>query len=235
MVQRELADEEDIEAAALGEGFEDARDPTEVDRVLHRTAPDDDPDGDGPSGPRRYPMFGPQRFEDLQESGAVEHLADGYDPRREHAETPRVQSAGQVLGEHGKALLGLVVARQSDRQQRQWLPGAVLVGDDMGADLVVQQGLDAVRPESGGFGDEQPAERHHQLGDVVAHLDVSREVRIHGAVSIELRTSRLRERPGRDAPGAGSSGWDGLEQLLRGGRERLGDPSVELQRPVHEP
>jgi hypothetical protein len=25
---------------------------------------------------------------------------------------------------------------------------------------VMQQGLDAVRPESGGFGDEQPAERH---------------------------------------------------------------------------
>jgi hypothetical protein len=57
VVQRELADEEDIEAAALCEGFEDARDPTEVDRILHTTAPDDDPNGDGPSGPRRYPMF----------------------------------------------------------------------------------------------------------------------------------------------------------------------------------
>ena len=155
-----------------GEGVEDARDPTQVDRVLHRTAPDDDPDGDGPGGPRRYPVVGPQRLEDLQESGAVEHLADGDDPRREHAEAPRVQSAGQVLGEHGEALLGLVVAGQPDREQRQRLPGAVLVGDDMGADLVVQQGLDAVRPESGGLGDEQPAERHHQLGDVVAHLDV---------------------------------------------------------------
>ena len=81
----------------------------------------------------------------------------------------------------------------------------------MGADLVMQQGLDAVRPESGGLGDEQPAERHHQFGDVVAHLDVSREVWIHGAVSIELRTSRLRERPSRHAPGVGSFGWDGLE------------------------
>ena len=99
-------------------------------------------------------------------------LADGDDPRREHAQTPRVQPAGQVLREHGESLLGLVVAGQADRQQRQWLPGAVLVGDDVGADLVVQQGLDAVRPDGGGLGDEQPAERHHQLGDVVAHLDV---------------------------------------------------------------
>ena len=81
----------------------------------------------------------------------------------------------------------------------------------MGADLVMQHGQDAVRPKSGGFGNEQPAERHHQFGDVVAHLDVSREVWIHGAVSVELRTSRLREHPGRDAPGAGSLGWDGLE------------------------
>ena len=81
----------------------------------------------------------------------------------------------------------------------------------MGADLVMQQGLHAVRPYSGGLGDEQPAERHHRFGDVVAHLDASREVWIHGAVSIELRTSRLREHPGRHAPGAGDSGWDGLE------------------------
>ena len=117
-------------------------------------------------------MLGPQRLEDLQEAGAVEHLGDGDDPGREHAETPRVQPAGQVLREHGEAFLGLVVAGQSDRQQLQGLPGAVLVGHDVGADLVVQQGLDAVRPDSGGLGDEQPAERHHQLGDVVAHVDV---------------------------------------------------------------
>jgi len=48
VVQRELADEQDIEAASLCEGFEDARDPAEVDCVLHGTAPDDYPDGDGP-------------------------------------------------------------------------------------------------------------------------------------------------------------------------------------------
>ena len=81
----------------------------------------------------------------------------------------------------------------------------------MGADLVMQQGLDAVRRESGGFGDEQPAEGHHQFGDVVAHLDVHREVWIHGAVSIELLTSRLRERPSGDASGTGRFGGDCLE------------------------
>src|SRR4029453_4386494 len=52
VVQRELADEERIETAAFSKSFEKARDPTEVDRVPHETAPDDDPDGDGPSGPR---------------------------------------------------------------------------------------------------------------------------------------------------------------------------------------
>ena len=58
---------------------------------------------------------------------------------------------------------------------------------------------------------------------------------IHGAVSIALRTSRVCEHPGRDAARAGGLSGDGLEQLLRGGHERLGDPSVELQRSVHEP
>ena len=154
-------------------GVEDAGDPAQVDRVLHRAAADDDPDGDGPRGPRRDRVVGAQRLEDVQEAGAVEHLADGDDPRREHPQASRVQPAGQVLGEHGEALLGLVVAGQADGQQRQGLPGAVLVGDDVGADLVVQQRLDPVRPEGGGLGDEQPAERHHQLGDVVAHLDAA--------------------------------------------------------------
>jgi hypothetical protein len=180
-------------------------------------------------------MLCPQRFKDLQKSGAVEHLADGHHPRRKHPETPRVQSAGQILREHGKTLLGLVIARQSDPQQRQWLPGAIEVGDHMGADLMMQQRLDPLGPESGGLGNEQPAERHHQVGDVVAHLQVSREAGIHRTVSVELRTSRLRERPRRHAPAVGSLSRDGLQQLLRRRRQRLHDPSVELQRPIHEP
>ena len=59
LVQRELADEEDIQAGAFCEGFQDARDPPKIDRVLHRTPSDDDADGDGPCGPRRYAMFFP--------------------------------------------------------------------------------------------------------------------------------------------------------------------------------
>src|SRR5215207_4170468 len=55
VVQCKLADEEHVKAAAFGEGFEEAADPTQVDRVLDRTAPDDDPDDDGPRGSRRYP------------------------------------------------------------------------------------------------------------------------------------------------------------------------------------
>ena len=81
----------------------------------------------------------------------------------------------------------------------------------MGADLVVQQRLDPVRPEGGGLRDEQTAERHHQLGDVVPHLDADREVRVHGAVALELRTGRVGERPGRDGPSAGRLRGDGLK------------------------
>ena len=235
VVQRELADEQDVQADALGEGIKDAADPTEVDRVLHRAAPHDDPDRDRPSSPRRDPVLAPEQLEDLQEGGAIEQLGDRDDPGGEHAETPRVQPAGQVLREHGETFLGLVVARQSDRQQLQGLPGAVLVGHDVGADLVVQQGLDTVRPDGGGRGDEQPAERHHELGDVVAHVDVRREVRIDGSIAIDLRTSRVREHPSRHAAPARSLLGDDLEQLLRGRDERRGDPSVELQRSVQEP
>ena len=47
VVQRELADEQHVEAAAFGECFEDPRDPAQVDRILHRAATHDDPDGDG--------------------------------------------------------------------------------------------------------------------------------------------------------------------------------------------
>src|SRR4029453_4661726 len=59
VVQRELADEEHVEVAALGEGFEEAADSTKVDRVLDRTAPNDDPDDDGPRRSCRNLMVRP--------------------------------------------------------------------------------------------------------------------------------------------------------------------------------
>ena len=62
VVQRDFADEEDIEAAAFSEGFEDARDPTEVDRVLHRTAPDDDPDFTERRAGKRFDDFLSERM-----------------------------------------------------------------------------------------------------------------------------------------------------------------------------
>jgi hypothetical protein len=235
VVQRELADEPDVEAAALGERVEDAGDAAQVDRVLHRAAADDDPAGDGPRGSRRDPVPRPQRLEDVHETGPVEQLADGNNSAAEHAQPARVQPAGEVLGEHRQPLLGLVVTRQPDRQQFQGLPGAVVVGDDVGADLVVQQRLDPVGPDRGRLGDQQPAERHHQFGDVVAHVDAHREVRIDGAVALELSAGRVRERTGGDAAGAGRLRRDRLEQLLRGGRERRGDSAVQLQRSVHIP
>src|SRR6478736_8377097 len=235
VIQGEFADEQHIEVAALCKELQQARDSTQVDRVLDEATPDDDPDDDGPRGARRDPIYGPQRFEDLQEAGTVEHLVDGQHPRCKHTQAPWIQSADDVLGEHGQALLGLVVSGQPDREQLQWLPAAVLIGDDVGADLVVQQGLDAVGPDSSGFGDEQPAERHHQFRDVLAHVDVHWKIRIYGTVSIELRTSRFRERAGGDALSVGCSGWNGLEELPGNGRQGLRSPSVELQRPVHEP
>ena len=105
----------------------------------------------------------------------------------------------------------------------------------MGADLVMEQRLDAVRPERGRLRDEQSAERHHQVGDVLAHLDMRGKVRIHSTVAVELHTRGVREHTGGDARCGGRLGRDRLEQLLGGGRERPGNPSVELQRRVEEP
>ena len=168
--------------------------------------------------------------------GAVEHLLDGDDPCREHAQASRVQAAGQVLGEHGKALLGLVVAGQSDGQQLQRLPGAVLVGDDMGADLVVQRAARHDRRE-----DAAASGMSSRPKDTISSETSSRTSKLTGKSGYAARyrsnssLSRIGERPGRDGLRAGSLGRDGLEQLLRSRARGAVIASVELQRPVHEP
>ena len=74
------------------------------------------------------------------------HLVDGDDPGRELAQPSRRETPGEVLGEHGQAFLGLVVAGESGAEQAQRLAGAVHVGDDVRADLVLEQGVDAATP-----------------------------------------------------------------------------------------
>ena len=151
---------------------------------------------------------------------------------REHPQAPRVQAAGEVLGEHGETLLGLVVPGQPDGQQRQGLPGTVLVGDDVGADLVVQQWLDPVRTEGGGLRDQRPTERHHQLGGVLAHLEVwtGSLGSGHLQVSLELLASRLRERASGDALATGTQRPVSREQLLSRPDTRVGETMTDRVR-----
>ena len=76
------------------------------------------------------------------EGHAVDHQVDRDDPRGQLAQPGRRQPAHEVLGEHGEALLGLVVPGQPAGEHVQRLVGTVDVGHHVGPDLVVEQRLD---------------------------------------------------------------------------------------------
>ncbi len=104
----------------------------------------------------------------------------------------------------------------------------------MGADLVLDQWLDAVLAEGGGRRDQESAERHHQILDVVAHLDRYGEPRIARPIRLELRSCRLGECRRGHAARRDRLRIDALEQRASRRDQRLPGFSVKLEAAVPE-
>ena len=65
--------------------------------------------------------------------------------RRELAQAVRGEPAREILGEHRETFLRLLVAGEAAGERPQLLVGAVDIGDHVGPDFVVKQGLGARR------------------------------------------------------------------------------------------
>ena len=70
---------------------------------------------------------------------AVSHLVNRDDARGELAQPSRRETTDEILGEHRQAFLGLVVVGETSAEEAQRLVATVDVGDDVRADLVLQQ------------------------------------------------------------------------------------------------
>ena len=139
-----------------------------------------------------------------------------------------------VLGQNRQTFLRLLVRREPDGQELQGLRVAVAIGEHVGPDLVLDQWLDAVLAEAGGGRDEELAERHHQIGHVVAHLDRYGEPRIARSVPLELRTCRLGECRRGDAARRDRRRIDELEQRAGRRDQRFPGFAVQLEAAVPE-
>ena len=164
------------------------------------------------------------------------------------------EAADDVLGQHGQPLLGFLVAGQADVEEPQRLGAPVDAGDDVGADLVLHQGVGPGLGDLHSGADEEAALRHQHPGHVVADLDGlgehggpplrsgaapggpgRRRRRRRGTGRAPTR-SRRRRRPG---PKAGEDGLGQFEQVVvrpaveleAGGQERVGAPVLEHARP----
>ena len=111
---------------------------------------------------------------------------DGDDAPRELAQARGGELAGGDLGQHRDTLLGLVVAGETGAHHLQWLVGAVDLGDQVGAHLMLDERVGAVGRDQRFGADDEQVVRHHDARGVVTHLGVDVDVGLEFAVVVEL-------------------------------------------------
>ena len=109
------------------------------------------------------------------------------------------------------------------------------MGDDVRADLVLEQSVNPVRRDDGSRRDEQVAVGHHDAAAVVAHLDIGGQIGVHGPVQVELGLGEASERRGVDAiPGLALRGRHLSQQRFGLAQEGGADRAVQLQTQLEE-
>ena len=141
---------------------------------------------------------------------AADHPVHGHHAAGELAEPERGEAAAGDLGEHGEALLGLVVAREPDAEHLDRLVAAVGLGHQVGADLVVEQRLGPRLLDLGLRPDQQDVAGDHDAVDVGPDLGVHVEVGVLGAIARDLLLGQGQELLGVEGVagrlGAGDAG-----------------------------
>ena len=132
----------------------------------------------------------------------------GENARGEEPQAGAGEPPDQVLGEHAQSFLELLVVGKADVELPERLRPPVRIGDDVGSDLVLEQGLDAPQRNPRARPHQQVAVGDDQPRVVVAYLDAALELRISLAIVRELLLGARRElrrtdgAGGRFVPGA---------------------------------
>jgi hypothetical protein len=167
---------------------------------------------------------------------SIGHLLHGDHPGRQLAQPPRGEPAHEVLDEDCEAFLGLVVLGEAGAQQSDRLVGPVDVGDDVGADLVLEERVHTRGRHFDGRCDQEIAVGHHHAAAVRSDLDVNVEVGVYRPVVVEFRLGQQREGLGIETiADLGRRLGDQVEQRLGVAEQCGADRPVELDAQLQEP
>ena len=115
----------------------------EVDGVFRQAAAPIQPHGDCIRGPLRKLVISVQRPKRVDKRGAIEHMMCPDDAGRQDPHAKPAQATDQILGQHGQSLLKAVVPSEADFQLVKRLMMAVVTRDQVRANFVLQQCIDA--------------------------------------------------------------------------------------------
>ena len=153
--------------------------------------------------------------------------------RGQHAQPEAAQAAHQVLGQHGEAFLQAVVSRQADFELLKRLDMAVVTSDQVSADFVLQQGVDATPGNTGLTADQKLiAGHHHARVHVFADSDRGGKIGALPLIVAKFLLGALREFRGRKLAIArflAAACRHAVEQLPSLGEQRFGHAPVDLQ------
>ena len=175
-----------------------------------------------------------ERLPRLDEARALRHPVDGEHPGGELAQSEGGEAAAADLGEHREPLLGLVVASESGAEHLDRLRGPVDLGDEVGADLVLEQRVGACPLHSGVGVDEERVARDHDAVDVVPDLRMHPDVLVDRGVEVDLGLGEGEELLGGDLLPLRLGGGDLLDDPLCLRPQLGGSTPVELDAQVTE-
>ena len=145
---------EQVERATDAHVMQQVEQASEVDRVLHEAAGAVDAHHRGERSAGRQ-VGVDELGVGLGERGAVQHRVRRHDARRELTQSERRQPPDGDLCEDGQPFLGLVVAREPGAHCLDRLRGAIDLGHQMSADLMLDKRLRSVAEDLRVRADEQ--------------------------------------------------------------------------------
>ncbi len=176
--------------------------------------------------------------ERVDEGGSLDHVSDDEHASREQAQTRSAQATDEVFCQDRQTLLQCVVPCQAGVKLSKWLGTPVVISQDMGTDLVRNQGVGAHRRNANAIANEERAARDHEgASNVVSDLHGCSDFRPLRPVEADLAFGPLRERASVDeaVPRVLSRAWGTvLHDLFRNANELLIDVTKDLQASLEE-
>lgn len=141
MIGGKLADEQGGQIATLADVFENLDEAAQVRRVFRQSATAKNSQHDRIGGALLEAMLIHKLTECARKRFAADQRVGGHNASRQRPDTRNAEAADKILRQDGEPFLQGIVPGEPNFQQPQWLCRAIVVSDEMCADLVLQKCL----------------------------------------------------------------------------------------------